>query len=196
MPALKLAATIGLLAIMVFNWIGYQGVTHYLQQKADAEVQHQIDAGDFTTESLLELEVPLNLPYTTDWVDWENVAGDIEIAGQHYRYVQRKIENGHLYVRCLPHTQKQQVLNAREAFMQLAYNLQKEGAGSNQKAPVYVSNYIGDYDDFAGWPNFRCAITPFSKAYSLAKTKPATPGFCITKTEPPEACGFFNFERL
>jgi hypothetical protein len=132
---------------MAFNWIGYQGLTHFLQKRANVQMQTQIDAGAYDEASLVELSVPMNLPYTTNWQGWESFEGDIEIDGIHYRYVQRKLENGRMFVRCLPNIEKQQVMNARDAFFKLANSIGKSSEHNQNSAPVYISNYIGDYDD-------------------------------------------------
>jgi hypothetical protein len=136
---------------MLFNGVGYRVLTHYLQQQADSRTQAMIDAGDFRPSNLIELSVPLDLPYTTTWTDWEHFEGDIEIDGIHYRYVERKLEEGRMYVRCLPNTEKTQVLTARDEFSKLVNSFNKQ-TESKKSAPVFVSNYLGDYDDaFDQW---------------------------------------------
>jgi hypothetical protein len=143
---LKKIATIAILAILLFNSLGYRLLTQYLQHRADTQLQARIDERRYNPASLLELSVDLSLPYTTDQQQWQQYEGSIVIDGIHYRYVERKIENGRLYVRCLPNTGKQQVLSARDEFFKLAYNL-GQPVEQKKSAPVFVSNYLGDYDD-------------------------------------------------
>lgn len=139
------------MAILLFNSVGYRVLTHYLQQQADSRTQAMIDAGEFRPSNLIELSVPLDLPYTTTWTGWEHFEGDIEIDGIHYRYVERKLEEGRMYVRCLPNTEKTQLLTARDEFSKLVNSFNKQ-TESKKSAPVFVNNYLGDYDDaFDQW---------------------------------------------
>ncbi len=131
---------------MLFNSLGYRLLTQYLQHRADTKLQARIDERKYNPASLLELSVDLSLPYSTDQQHWQQHEGNIVIDGIHYRYVERKIANGRLYVRCLPNTGKQQVLSARDEFFKLAYNI-GQPVEQKKSAPVFVSNYLGDYDD-------------------------------------------------
>jgi hypothetical protein len=175
------------LAILLFNSVGYRVLTHYLQQEADSRTQAMINAGEFRPSNLVELSVPLDLPYTTSWTGWEHFEGDIEIDGIHYRYVERKLEAGRMYVRCLPNTQKIQVLTARDEFSKLVNSFNKQ-TESKRSAPVFVSNYLGDYDDaFDQWHLcFPVAIalqsTPANQTQILA-------GHSSIALPPPEMLG-------
>lgn len=136
---------------MLFNSLGYRLLTQYLQHRADTKLQARIDERKYNPASLLELSVDLSLPYSTDQQHWQQHEGNIVIDGIHYRYVERKIANGRLYVRCLPNTGKQQVLSARDEFFKLAHNI-GQPVEQKKSAPVFVSNYLGDYDDATqGW---------------------------------------------
>jgi hypothetical protein len=152
---LKKGIAICILAIMLFNSVGYQVLSHFLQERATQQVQAQIDAGSYEPTALLELSVSMNLPYTTDWTDWEKMEGDVQIDGIHYRYVERKLADGRMYVRCLPNTPKQTVLNARDAFFKMAYDANKQ-TENKKSSGVFVSNYIGDYDDACQQLSFKC----------------------------------------
>lgn len=143
---MKRLAAIGILGILLFNSVGYQGLTRWLQHRADVQAQARIDEGRYAPEALIEMSVAMELPYSTNWGYWEHFEGDVVIDGIHYRYVERKLENGRMYVRCLPNTQKQTVLNARDAFFKLAYDADHAG-NSKKTTSIFVSNYIGDYDD-------------------------------------------------
>ena len=148
-------------------------------------MQAKIEAGQYQSNALLELSAPLHLPYTTNWTDWEKLEGDIEIEGVQYRYVERKITEGRIYVRCLPNTARQQVINARDRFAMLAYDVNQPAKSENQ-VPVYISNYLGDYDDQAtiNW-SFQLILSlhqPMPNLQQMAKNAPVLEGPCM----PPE----------
>jgi hypothetical protein len=143
---LRKLAIIAILGILLFNAAGYRLLVEWLQHRADHAVQARIDNRSYDPASLVELSVDLSLPYTTNWTGWEAVEGDIVINGVHYRYVERRLADGRMYVRCLPHAEMQQLLSARDAFASLAFQFNKD-SGAKKSAPVYISNYLGDYDD-------------------------------------------------
>ena len=48
------------------------------------------------------MKVRLNLPYMSEWPEYERFDGTVEIDGAIYNYVKRKIVNDTLYVLCIP----------------------------------------------------------------------------------------------
>jgi hypothetical protein len=152
---------------MAFNWFGYQGLSCYLQHRADQSLQTLIDNGNYNNQALIELSVAVNLPYATDMLGWEKFEGEIEIDGVHYRCVQRKLENGRMYVRCLPNAEKQNVLNARDAYFKLAYSINQHAQNKQGSGTIYISNYIGDYDDQCSHPCSIAAWTPLLPAHAV-----------------------------
>lgn len=173
-----------MLAILLFGSIGYRVLTHFLQLRANAEAQARIDARGFQSSHLLELKVPLNLPYSTNWTEWQHHEGDIEIDGNHYRYVERKLENGYMFVRCLPNVEKASVLAARNRFA-LLVNSFNQHTDQKTKAPVYISNYLGDYDDsFHEW---RMPVpASFEALCTLAFSQSPATGHSPVIYPPPE----------
>lgn len=172
---------------MLFNSLGYQVLSHFLQERATQQVQAQIDEGGYEQTALLEMSVSLDLPYTTNWTDWEKMEGDVQIDGIHYRYVERKLADGRMYVRCLPNTPKQNVLNARDAFFKMAYDINKQ-TENKKSSGVFVSNYIGDYDDACQQVSFQClsdlpilntAFVAVSLTAPLLEGSMMPPDFCV-----------------
>lgn len=145
---MKKLAAISLLAVLLFNWCGYRWVVNYLQQKADQHLVAQLDNNNYNEEELIELKVPLELPYQTDWKDFERVDGDIEIDGVHYKYVKRKVQDGQLILKCIPNTTKQDLLSARDQFFKLVNDLEQDQPASKESsknAPV-VKNSLSEYE--------------------------------------------------
>jgi hypothetical protein len=148
LPTVKKLTAIAFCGLLLFNWCGYLLLSQYLQHRADENLQAAFAQGQYQQQALLELQVPTTLPYTTDWAEWQDAEGTVEIQGVLYRYVQRKIQDGHLYVRCLPHAEKQLVLNARDQFTQLALSLEQNSDGKKgQSQTITVHPFMGDYDD-------------------------------------------------
>lgn len=88
--------------LLAFNWYGYQMVVNFYSSRSANELQLQLDRSEFDELRLVEVRVPLNMPYVGDWDEFETFAGETEINGINYRYVKRKVENGELVLLCIP----------------------------------------------------------------------------------------------
>jgi hypothetical protein len=143
---LKRLASILLLSMLLFNWVGYRLLSHYLESEANTELEARLDKSEYNEADLIEIKVPLSLPYNTDWKDFERVDGEIEIEGVHYKFVKRKIVDGQLVLMCLPNDTKMHLQNARDDFFRLVNDLQHNNSGNdNNKSQVSSKNPITEY---------------------------------------------------
>lgn len=118
-----------LLGLLFFNWYGYRIVSDFLQERSDVQLEARLDNNDYNESELIEIRVPINLPYHNDWTDFERFDGEAEINGVHYKYVKRKVENGELVLMCLPNNEKQLLQTARDNFFKLVNDLQQPDSG-------------------------------------------------------------------
>lgn len=133
---LKHFVAILLLVIHLFNAGGYRLVFDHMEEAAGERMISRIDRQHYNDQDLLEIRVPVNLPYQTSWSDFERYDGEITLQGVHYNYVKRKLHNDTLILLCLPNTEKTKVFNARETFFSLVNDLQQEQSGGQHPAPV------------------------------------------------------------
>jgi len=124
---LKKIASILLLSLLLFNWIGYRLLTQYLEFSANERLEARLDLNDYNESELIEMRVSLNLPYQNDQAGFERVNGEIEINGTHYNYVKRRIEKGQLVVLCIPNQGKTKIENSRDDYFKLINDLQQNG---------------------------------------------------------------------
>ena len=147
MTGLKKIAAILLSALLCFNWYGYQLLTNYLQCKADIQLEVRLNTNNYDQSQLVELRIPLHLPYHNDWNYYERYDGEIEFRGIHYKYVKRKIERGDLVLLCIPDNAKQRIQSAKDAFFKLVNDLQQETTGktTNPGKSSVQKNFFSDY---------------------------------------------------
>ena len=100
-----------------------------MQERSDEQLEARLDQNDYDESQLIELRVPMNLPYHNDWTEFERYDGEVEIDGVHYKYVKRKVENGELVLMCLPNNEKQLIQSARDNFFKLVNDLQQPTSG-------------------------------------------------------------------
>lgn len=145
----KFAAILSL-ALLVFNLAGYRIWFYYAERESDAVMEAKLDAKSYNENELITISVPLNLPYQTDWDNFERVDGEIVLNGQTYKYVERKIAHGELILKCLSDSGKTQLKSARDEFFKLANDLQNaptKKSGSNPS--LAFKNLVLQYDAVA-----------------------------------------------
>ncbi len=83
--------------------------------ESDEVITAQIDASNYKDNELLQVKVPLNMPYVIN-SDYERVDGQLEYEGVHYNYVKRKVSNDTLYLLCLPNKTKTALASAKSNY--------------------------------------------------------------------------------
>src|SRR6476469_3386491 len=106
---LKKSAAIVLLALFGFNLFGYKLLIDILEQQASISLQHQLDLDQYDNNNLVEIKLPVNLPYLSNWADFEKYQGETEINGIHYKYVKRRLVNDTLILLCVRNEPKNQL---------------------------------------------------------------------------------------
>ena len=123
MTALKKIAAILLIAIFIFNVIGYNWIFSSLENKATTRLEQKIDSGQYSDDQLLEIKIPISVPYYSN-TKFETFYGETQFNGEHYRYVKRKISGDTLYLLCLPHIEKDNIVAAKKDFINSANDIQ------------------------------------------------------------------------
>ena len=146
---MKKLAAIFLLAVFAFNLFGYRFVVDFMQHRADARLEARLDHKLYDESQLIELKVPVNLPYQTSRASYERYDGEIELNGTLYKYVERKLSDDTLYLKCLPNTNKMHLETAKDDFFKnsndLAQNNNSKKSGSS-KTPVF-KKILSEYNE-------------------------------------------------
>lgn len=180
---IKRLTAILLIALLAFNWYGYRLLTNYLQHEASAQLQSKLDNNDYDASDLVELRVPLNMPYITDWHDFETYEGETQINGVHYKYVKRKVENGELVLLCIPNQQKTELQTAQHDFFKMVNDLQQSPGKKHSKdhsVKIPLSDVIAENNS---------SVTLASNTISTPLTlylKYIPSAFIETPSQPPE----------
>ena len=141
--ALKKLAAILLLALFVFNTAGYRLWIEYVQNRADAKLEARLDKGHYSEDELITVKVPINLPYQTNWKEFERIDGEMNVNGAVYKYVKRMIYNDTLILLCIPHEEKTKLQEKANDYFGKVNDL--PGNDNNKKAEVF-KQLLSDYD--------------------------------------------------
>jgi hypothetical protein len=118
---------------MVFNLAGYRWLFSAIEKNATANLEQKISAGQYSDEQLVEIRIPLNMPYYSD-KDYEEVYGETDFNGEHYQYVKRKVSDNTLYLLCLPNKDKTSIVKVKNEFTKAVNDVPGNKEGSQQKS--------------------------------------------------------------
>jgi hypothetical protein len=99
---LKKIVAILLLSVHLYSLSGSLIVHQYLSYCAEKLFNEQAAKGLYNTKDLEEVAVPVNLPGIKDWVNYENISGQIRFGENAYNYVQMKVTQHVLFLKCVP----------------------------------------------------------------------------------------------
>lgn len=179
-------ASISLFLLLAFNWLGYDIVVAVLNAKAQNTAQKDIDQRLYDPSRLIEIKVPLDLPYATDWASFEQVKGVISYEGMLYNFVERKYENGQMTYRCLPNQRGTEIQNARDYFYSLVYDLDKQEKGDSAPKQVASKKLNIETTVDHAWPDGDFANYSHS-LLGRVLSKPMSDGHANLPIQPPEA---------
>lgn len=183
---MKRIASILLIALLLFNWYGYRFLFNYLQNRADAELNAKIDINDYDESQLIEIKVPIDIPYQYTSSDFERSYGEIEHDGKIYSYVKRKIEDGFLILKCIPNIQKEKIRNAKHLMVRVNNGIDQDQNGKNS-SPLTKNfkSLSNDYNqnclDF-----FLSAVTEENKKNTILNCTYTDRGFLFSVEQPPD----------
>lgn len=142
---MKKIGSILFLLILVFNFCGYKWILSYMEKKSTVRLEQKLDAGDYDANDLVEVKIPLNLPYYTDWAEYETFYGETEYKGKIYQFVKRKISADTLYLLCIPHTEKNDLQVAKSDFFKTVNSLQHDGMPQKGNQPPAIKLMMSEF---------------------------------------------------
>jgi hypothetical protein len=185
---LKHIASIFLIAILAFNWVGYQVVSAFMEHRSDLALEASIEHSDYDQSELVEMRVPLNAPYLMNMSGtFERCDGEIAIDGTDYKYVMRKVENGELVLLCLHNENKSRFRNSRMDFFKLVNDLNNTSQGKEKQGSssikIFTTVYQPEENSWGIKPlDHKLVLCDFPVDNSARST-----GFADVPKQPPRA---------
>ncbi|MEP6949742.1 MAG: hypothetical protein ABI863_10730 [Ginsengibacter sp.] len=138
------------LTLFLFNLFGYRFVFDYMQQKLNEQLEVRLDNNTYDESQLVELKIPIHLPYQTSWSSYQRYNGEIEINGILYKYVKRKVSNDTLFVMCIANTKKMHLETAKDDFFKISNDLmQNNNSKKSDNSKSAFKNLQGEYDRYS-----------------------------------------------
>jgi hypothetical protein len=180
---LKKLAAIFILCILLFNIVGYRWMFTCLENAATAKLEQTIDAGNFSDDQLVEIKVPLNMPYYSD-KDYEPAYGETEWNGQHYRYVKRKVSGNTLYLLCIQNPDKNKILSEKNNFTKATGEAQQNNSPARQH-PSAIKLMLSEFISQENKKTETIQLLTSSKKY-LTDSRLISQFDPLTTTQPPD----------
>ena len=172
-----------MLAVYLFNLAGYGFLFRYYIHESDKVISQRADISDFSEASLIEIKFKLNLPYLTDWADYQRYDGETEVSGVHYNYVKRKVSQDTLYLLCLPNDVKTKLYNTSTDYAMKVNDMPSEKQNKNSEAKKNFMQEAGKVQSiqfsFAAFDNGKT-----DRAFILYSVLPNT--YISSPGQPPE----------
>ena len=176
-----------LILVLAFNWLGFDLVVAIMNHTITASTQRNINEGNYDRNSLIEIKVAVNLPYTTDWSEFQQANGSFVLNGVAYNFVEQKFEKGFMIYHCLPNEKGTALTQAEKHFFADAHDIEKpEGQQkqNNQKSSAKkwtIETGVSFYQEEGDAFTFAASL-PHPDLSIDAKD-----GFGFLPSQPPEA---------
>lgn len=183
---MKRLAAILLIAILFFNWYGYQVLTAYWQQRAENKLVARLDRNEYDDAQLVSIKVPITaLTYYNSSTTFTRVDGQIDLNGVHYNYVKRRIFKDSLELLCIPNTTATNLQTAKNEFFRQVNDLQQQNQGKkNSNAPA--KDFSKDYTPTAMHVAVPAALTSPSTAVGILAACQLPSRYTPTAERPPD----------
>lgn len=161
-------------------------VIEYLQYKANTQLEARLDNNLYDESQLIEIKVPLQIPYQTSWQAYQRYDGEVEMGGVIYKYVERKIANDTLYLKCISNDKKMHLETVKNNYFKATSDFVQNGntKKTGNSKDLTLKNLQGDFEIFSfllttinsqDISQNRCPIIDDINIYSSPRLSPEQP---------------------
>ncbi|MBY0479973.1 MAG: hypothetical protein K2Q21_01360 [Chitinophagaceae bacterium] len=185
---MKKITALFLIVSFLFNLFGYRLVIEYLQYKANTQLEASLDKNLYEDSQLIELKVPLEIPYQSNWSTYQRYDGEIEIGGRLFKYVERKVANDTLYLKCIVNDKKMHLETIKNNYFKATSDIVQNGDAkkTGNSKDLTLKNLQGEYENFSFVLN---TIAPHKNAgncWSILVVKNLFSSPRISPEQPPD----------
>lgn len=162
-----------------------------MQAKVSHQLEARLDKNLYTDSQLIELKLPMHLPYQTNWSAYQRCDGEIDIDGTLYKYVKRKVADDTLYLMCIPNTKKMNLETAKNDFFKLSNDLVQNNNSkkSDNSKTISFKSLQGDYDEYSFHLNTLLIIEDARASWYVKESKNLLSIPHTSPEQPPDVLG-------
>jgi len=185
----KRIASILLLIILLFNFIGYQLLSSYMEDRANQKLEAKLDKNDYDDADLISFKVPVtHLSYYNNSNQFKRVDGQIEVNGVQYKYVKSRIFNDSVELLCIPNETAMKLKSAKDEFFRLVNDLQHTGQSKKSESHSYSKNFSVDNYTYVGDYQFLYMAIITTKSTMPRYDAELVTSYSSIAEQPPEIC--------
>lgn len=139
---MKRLVSILLLLIFLFNVGGYYIVFIGLHHRSDLLLTKKIESDQFSDDELVELKIPVTLPYPIFENGFERVDGKFEHNGIFYKLVKQKLERDTVYIVCVRDIESREIAKTLKDYVAKTNDLPL-----NSKALNIFGKFLKDFQN-------------------------------------------------
>lgn len=129
-------ATILLLTLLFFNWVGYWLFISWFETRETARWEMRLDNDQYDAGQLILFKVSASaIPYSNASKTFERADGELEVGNIHYRYVSKRLYNDSLEFLCIPDRETSRLRSAKNEIIHLVTDL-PDGNGHGKSSPT------------------------------------------------------------
>jgi hypothetical protein len=171
---------------MAFNIAGYRAWFYFAEKKADSKMEAFLDKDQYKESDLIELQIPLNMPYQLEKTRFERVNGEISFNGRIYKFVKRKVSNGNLILLCIRDQNKMQIRQEKTAYGNIANDIGTAASKESSHPATHVIHTVSEYEAF--FYQLRVpALLPAEKSLTISPASRLADCLIAEPGKPPKA---------
>lgn len=181
---MKKIFAIAMLLVLVFNMGGYMLLFQYFIKQSDNIANEQISRGLYKSSELVELKIPVRMPYVQEQRQYENISGHIELNGNSYNYVAMRMTRDTMFVKCIPNYEKTRLVSEKVIMGKEISDLP---LSKKSNVPVMKKSDVDtDYNYSSFYYDLGAPIVAFNPSY-LKTTPKIIHTYYSTLIQPPDS---------
>ena len=179
--ALKRIVSILLVALLLFNALGFYGLLAGLKYKSTLELVHRLDNQQYSKAETFTIAVPIAIPYQQS-SEYARVDGEIEHNGEFYRLVKQKFANDTLFIVCIKDHESKRIKQALTDYVKTFTDKPADAKNTSSTAITFIKDFLHSSINIShasqGWNYSVEQASPFDYFYN----RPS-----VVFTPPPRA---------
>jgi len=114
---MKKIVSILLVALLLFNALGYYGLFMGLTYQNKQSLIQRFDGNTYNEAEAVTIKIPIAIPYAVDSKDYERVDGEFEHQGEFYHMVKQRLSQDTLYIVCVKDNTSKRIHQALEEYV-------------------------------------------------------------------------------
>lgn len=179
-------ATILLLTLLFFNWVGYWLFISWFESRETARWERRLDNDQYDPSQLILFKVSASaIPYSNASNTFERADGELEVGNIHYRYVCKRLYNDSLEFLCIPDGETSRLRSAKNEIIHLVTDL-PDGNGHGRSSPAgKLSPHLIKAFYENSFAFFICNFPAGEEKRNCPKAPSPCPGYIRMGWQPP-----------